>query len=130
MKTEAERLIRTLKRDHKATIKRLETARDASNIGTNSYRQYEQAIADERRKHVAQLVEFGVIAQDLQAQTKTEYIFVSHVAHAVTRETLATILAELDSKAHKGLHYSDKDEAIRKQLDEEFQDRRESNDAE
>ena len=122
MMTDAEKLIRTLKRDHKATIKRLETARDACSIGTNSYRQYEQAIADERRKHVAQLVQFGVIAQDLQAQTKTEYIFVSHVATDITRETLAKLIAERTAKECEGLHYSDEDEAIRKQFDAEFPD--------
>ncbi|MFZ0859973.1 MAG: hypothetical protein WCA27_14925 [Candidatus Sulfotelmatobacter sp.] len=116
-----EKLIRKLTRDHNATIKRLEAARDVCSIGTNSYRQYEQTIAEERRKHTAQLVEFGIIPQDLQKATKTEYLYISH-CHTVpaNREEMEKLLSEQAIKACKGLHYSDADEEIRRKLEQDF----------
>lgn len=116
-----EKLIRKLTRDHNATIKRLEAARDACSIGTNSYRQYEVSIADERRKHTAQLVEFGIIPQELQKATKVEYLYVAH-CHTVpaNREEMEKLLSEQAIKACKGLHYSDEDEAIRAKLEQDF----------
>ncbi len=116
-----EKLIRKLTRDHNATIKRLEAARDACSIGTNSYRQYEVSIADERRKHTAQLVEFGIIPQELQKATKVEYLYVAH-CHTVpaNREELQRLLSEQAIKACKGLHYDEDSERIRKELEEKF----------
>ena len=116
-----EKLIRKLTRDHNATIKRLEAARNVCSIGTNSYRQYEQTIAEERRKHTAQLVEFGIIPQDLQKATKTEYHYVAHC------HTIPANRAEAEALVHAGmlkeigkLHYTDADEAIRKELEEKY----------
>jgi hypothetical protein len=117
-----EKLIRKLTRDHNATIKRLEAAREVCSIGTNSYRQYEQAIAEERRKHTAQLVEFGVIPQDLQNAAQTEYHYVAFV------HTMPANRAEAEALVHAGmvkdtpkLRYSDADEEIRCKLEQDFQ---------
>jgi hypothetical protein len=119
--TAPEKLIRKLTRDHNATIKRLEAARDVCSIGTNSYRQYEQAIADERRKHTAQLVEFGVIPQDLQKATQVEYHYVAHC------HTMPASRAEAEALVREGmlkdigkLHYEPADEEIRATLEEKF----------
>ena len=116
-----EKLIRKLTRDHNATIKRLEAARDVCSIGTNSYRQYEQTIAEERRKHTAQLVEFGVIPQDLQQATKTEYHYVAfvHTMPANRAEAEALVRAGMLKDVAK-LHYTDADEEIRRKLEENF----------
>lgn len=118
---EHQRLIKRLTRDHNATIKRLEAARDVCSLGTNSYRQYEQAIAEERRKHVQSLVDFGVIPQNLEAATKTEFLYVafSNVCPA-NRTELDALLSKQMRKAAEGLHYDDADEAIRQQLEEDF----------
>jgi hypothetical protein len=116
-----EKLIRKLTRDHNATIKRLEKARDVCSIGTNSYRQYEESIASERRKHTEQLVAFGVVPQNLGNLTKTEFIYVAHCASIPANK------AELDKllhgqllKASKDLHYDAADEATRAKLEEEY----------
>ncbi len=116
-----EKLIRKLTRDHNATIKRLEAARDACSIGTNSYRQYEVSIADERRKHTAQLVEFGIIPQELQKATAVEYLYIAH-CHTIpaNREELQKLLSEQAIKACKGLNYSEADEEIRRKLEQDF----------
>ncbi len=116
-----EKLIRKLTRDHNATIKRLEAAREVCSVGTNSYRQYEESIASERRKHIAALVEFGVVPQDLAALSKTEFIYVAHVqAMPANRAELEKLLGKQMVKASDGLHYDDPDEAIREQLQSEY----------
>jgi len=116
-----EKLIRKLTRDHNATIKRLEKARDICDPGTNSYRQYEVSIADERRKHTQQMVEFGVVPENLQRATKTEYLYVAH-CHTIpaNREELKKLLDEQAIKACKGLNYTDEDERIRKELEAKY----------
>lgn len=117
-----EKLIRKLTRDHNATIKRLEKARDVCSIGTNSYRQYEESIASERRKHTEQLVAFGVVPQNLGNLTKTEFLYVafSNVAPA-NRTELEALLGKQRIKACEGLNYSESDEQIRAALAKEYQ---------
>lgn len=118
---EHQRLIKRLTKDHNATIKRLEAARDICSIGTNSYRQYEESIASERRKHVQSLVDFGVIPQNLENAQKTEFLYVafSNVTPA-NRAELEALLHKQKVKACDGLHVSDEDVRLREEFEGNF----------
>jgi hypothetical protein len=118
---EHQRLIKRLTRDHNATIKRLEAARDVCSIGTNSYRQYEESIASERRKHVQSLVDFGVIPQNLENAQKTEFHYISHV-HVLpaSRAEAEAIMQSQIKKEVAELNYTEADEAIRAEFESNY----------
>ncbi len=116
-----QKLIKKLTRDHNATVKRLEAARDVCSVGTNSYRQYEESIASERRKHVASLVEFGVIPTDLGKATRTEFHYVAHVhVMPASREEAEALVRSQIKKDIPKLAISDADTAIRNTLEQEY----------
>jgi len=121
MLTDHQKLIKKLTRDHNATIKRLEAARDICSVGTNSYRQYEESIAAERRKHTEQLVSFGIIPADLGKATQDHFVYISHMQTMPTNEAeLQQALGTQLRKACKDLNLSPADEEIRAQLQQEF----------
>jgi hypothetical protein len=128
--TEGKKIAKALKRDHNATIARLEAARDSLEIGTQSYLHYETAIADERRKHTKQLTEFGIIPKDLKTAAQTRFMYVSFLPVIPSNQKeLDELLKVQMVEAVKDLDYSPESEAWRAQMAEDFKSDKPSNEA-
>jgi hypothetical protein len=128
--TEGRKIAKALKRDHNATVARLEKARDSLEIGTQSYLHYETAIADERRKHTKQLTEFGIIPKDLKTAAQTRFMYVSFVpVIPANQKELDECLSVQMREACKDLDYSAESEAWRAQMAEDFKSDKPSNEA-
>jgi len=128
--TEGKKLQKRLTKDHNATIQRLEAARDSLEIGTNSYLHYEEAINEERRKHTAQLVAFGVIPKDLKTASATRFMYVSFLGVVPSNQKeLDELLAVQMKAACEDLDYSPESEQWRAELAENFKSDKPSNEA-
>lgn len=128
--SEGKKIAKQLKRDHNATITRLEAARDSLDIGTQSYLHYETAIADERRKHVKQLTDFGIIPADLKTASATRFMYVSFMPVIPSNQKeLDEVLGVQMREACKDLDYSPESEAWRAQMAEDFKSDKPSNEA-
>jgi hypothetical protein len=91
--------------------------------GCSTYLAHIKALADLDAAERAEEVKLGLTPSNLGAAVKDEFLFISHV-HVVprNRQELEKLLKEQAIKACEGLHYSEQDEAIRKQLAEDFPD--------
>ena len=118
---DSQKMIRSMKRDHAKLIKQFDAAIAECTIGTNTHTRLLEAKSKANERHREELVRFGVVPQDLGALTKTEFLFVAHVASIpANREELEQLLVEQKMKATKGLYYADADEAIREELAKDF----------
>ena len=117
-----EKLIRRMHKSYNDARKLIKQAMAKCSVGTNTHLQHVKALAELDAKERAEEIAIGIVPQDLQKAAKTEYLYVAH-CHTVpaNREELEKLLSEQAIKACKGLHYTDADEAIRKQLEEKFQ---------
>jgi len=116
-----EKLIRRMHKSYNDARKLIKAAMAECSVGTNTHLQHVKALAELDAKERAEEIAIGIVPQDLQQATKTEYLFVAH-CHTIpaNREELKKLLDEQALKACKGLHYSDEDECIRKELEEQF----------
>lgn len=116
-----DKLIRRMHRSYSDARKRIKEAMAACSVGTNTHLQHVKALAELDAKERAEEIAIGIVPQDLQQATRTEYHYVAFV-HTIpaSREEMEKLLSEQAIKACKGLHYSDADEAIRKGLEEGF----------
>ena len=100
---EHEKLIRQMQREHRQRVKKLTEARDKLQPDTTTWLRFDEAIAKENRDHRAECVRLGIIPENLALVSRTEYVFRAVVDSTPKRE-----------------HTSAEDDAVRKQLDEEF----------
>jgi len=118
---DSEKLIRTMKRDHAKLLKQYDEAIAAASVGTGTHTRLLEAKSKANQRHREELVKFGVVAQDLGRQTRTEYLFVSHIAVApANRDELQKMLGQQMQKSCEGLRYSEQDEAIREHFEKDF----------
>jgi hypothetical protein len=117
-----EKLIRRMHKSYNDARKLIKAAMAECSSGTNTHLQHVKALAELDAKERAEEISIGIVPQDLQKATKTEYLYVAH-CHTVpaNREELEKLLSEQALKACKGLHYSDADEEIRRKLEQDFQ---------
>jgi hypothetical protein len=81
--------------------------------------------------YVQQITAMGLLPKNVQAQTKTAYVFKAHVSKGGGVQTLAVIskqqlldITRAEEKEYKkGVANSPEDEAIRAQLEAEYGDR-------
>jgi hypothetical protein len=129
--TDAEKLIRKIKSDHKKLLAQYDEAIAAASVGTNTHGRLLEAKSKANERHREELVRFNALPQDLGGASKTEYVYQSFIggvpANAAELRKLLVDLAQehfpLDAqllKACKGLHYSDEDEQIRQELEKDF----------
>ena len=120
-RTDSEKRIRRMRKSYNDARKLIKAAMAECSSGTNTHLQHVKALAELDAKERAEEISLGLAPQDLGAATKTEYLFVAH-CHTIpaNREELKKLLDEQALKACKGLHYSDEDERIRKELEEQF----------
>ena len=119
--TEHEKLVRQMKRDHKALMVQFDDAIKQCTVGTQTHTRLLEAKSKASERHRAELVKFGVLPENLGAVTKTEFLYVAHVPTVpANRAELDKLLGQQMQKACEGLKYSPEDEAIREQLNQEF----------
>jgi hypothetical protein len=113
---------RYVKRDILAALK----AKECS-PGTNSRLAYLKALQQLEIDFAEQMTKMGVLPKNVQAQTKTSYVFKAHVSKGGTVQTLAVSdkqLSELEKSEEKefrqGSADSTEDDAIREELEREF----------
>jgi hypothetical protein len=131
-KSDAQKAIIQLELTHKIVKKDILSAleRKECSPGTNSRLAYLKALQQLKIDYVEQITKMGLLPKNVQAQSKTEYIFKAHVGKGGGVQTLA-----VDSKQHlldisraeekeykKGVSNSPEHEAIRAELEAEFGD--------
>ncbi len=116
-----EKLIRRMHRSYNDARKLIKQAMAECSVGTNTHLQHVKALAELDAKERAEEIAIGIVPQDLQKATKTEYLYIAH-CHTIpaNREEMEKLLNAQAIKACKGLHYEPADEAIRKDLEEKF----------
>jgi len=116
-----EKLIRSMKRDHKKLIKQFDAAIAEARVGTGVHTRLLEAKSKTNERHRDELVKFGVVPSDLGQARKTEYIYVAFLPKAVgsRAEAEALVRAQQLEDISK-LNLSDADEAIRAELEAEF----------
>jgi hypothetical protein len=119
--TDNEKRIRRMRKSYNDTRKLIREAMEKCSSGTNTHLQHVKALAELDAKERAEEIALGLAPQDLGRATKTEYHFVAH-CHVLpaNREEAEALVAAQTRKDVAKLHYSDADEAIRKQLEEKF----------
>ncbi|HXM13047.1 MAG TPA: hypothetical protein VN946_24060 [Terriglobales bacterium] len=95
--------------------------------GTNARLAYLKRLEESEIEFAKQMTAMGVLPKNVQASTKTSYVFKAHVSKGGTVQTLAVTekqLADLENseakEIRKGAAESPEDEEIRKQLEAEF----------
>ena len=116
-----EKLIRRMHKSYNDARKQIKEAMKQCSPGTQTHLHHVKALAELDAKERAEEISIGIVPQDLQKATKTEYLFVAH-CHTIpaNREELAKLLDEQAIKACKGLHYDEDSEAIRRELEEKY----------
>ena len=98
--------------------------------GTNSRLAYLKALQQLEIDFAEQMTKMGVLPKNIQAQTKTEYVFKAHVGKGGAVQTVAVDskqqlldITRAEEKEYKsGVANSPEDEAIRAELEAEFGD--------
>jgi hypothetical protein len=116
-----EKLIRRMHKSYNDARKLIKKAMAECSVGTNTHLQHVKALAELDAKERAEEIEIGIVPQDLQKATKTEYHYIAHVhVMPANRAEAEAIVQAQTAKEVSKLHYTDADEAIRKQLEEDF----------
>jgi hypothetical protein len=116
-----QKLIRTMKRDHAKLLKQFDEAIKQASVGTGTHTRLLEAKSKANERHRAELVRFGVVAENLGATSRTEFLYVSHVTGIQrNRADVQKALEERDRKTTEGLYDSPHDEAIREELEKEY----------
>lgn len=114
-----------VKRDILSALKQKECS-----PGTNSRLAYLKALQQLGIEFAEQMTKMGVLPKNVQAQTKTEYVFKAHVSKGGGVQTFAVdskqqlldITRAEEKEYKKGVADSPEDEAIREQLEAEYGD--------
>jgi hypothetical protein len=132
-KTDAEKAITQLEVTHKYVKKDILAAlkQKECSPGTNSRLAYLKALQQLEIDYVQQITEMGLLPKNVQAQTKTTYLFKAHVSKGGGVQTLAVnskqqlldITRAEEKEYKKGVADSPEDDAIRARLEAEFGDR-------
>jgi hypothetical protein len=132
VKTEAEKAITQLEVAHKYAKKDILAAlkQKECSPGTNSRLAYLKALQQLEIDYVQQITAMGLLPKNVQAQTKTAYVFKAHVSKGggVTlavnsKQQLLDITRAEEKEYRKGVANSPEDQAIRAQLEAEYGDR-------
>jgi hypothetical protein len=131
-KTDAEKAVTQLELTHRYARKDILAAlkRKECSPGTNSRLAYLKALQQLEIDYVQQITEMGLLPRNVQAQTKTAYVFKAHVGKGGTVQTLTVdskqrlldITRAEEKEYEAGAANSPEDEAIRAQLEAEFGD--------
>lgn len=101
--TEAEKLIRKIKSDHKKLLKQYDEAIAQAPAGTGVHTRLLEAKSKANERHRAELVKFGLMPENLSNQTKTKFRFVSFMQTVpATDAELQDLLRTQLVKACKG----------------------------
>jgi hypothetical protein len=117
-----EKLIRRMHKSYNDARKLIKAAMAECSVGTNTHLMHVKALAELDAKERLEEISIGIVPQDLQQATRTEYHYIAHVhvMPANRAEAKALVRAETAKDVSK-LHYSDADEEIRRKLEQEFQ---------
>jgi hypothetical protein len=131
-KSDAQKAITQLEVTHKLVKKDILAALKQKECrpGTNSRLAYLRALQSLEIDFAEQMTKMGVLPKNVQAQTKTEYIFKARIGKGGGVQTTAVDskqqlldIARAEEKEYKaGVANSPEDEAIRAQLEAEFGD--------
>jgi hypothetical protein len=132
-KSDAEKAITQLEVTHKYVKKDILAAlkQKVCSPGTNSRLAYLKALQQLEIDFVQQITAMGLLPKNMQAQTKTAYVFKAHVSKGGgvqtlivdSKQQLLDITRAEEKEYRKGVADSPEDEAIRAQLEAEFGDR-------
>lgn len=120
--TDEAKRIKRMRKSYNDARKQIKSAMEQCSAGTQTHLAHIKALNELDSKERAEEIALGLSPQNLGAMVATEFLYIAHCPVIPTnRAELEKLLGERMVKACKDLHYSDEDEAIRKQLAEDFQ---------
>lgn len=121
MNLEHQKQIQNMRSSYRKARKQLNASLKVCSLGTNSYLANVKAIAELDAKEREEEIRMGLQPANVGTLTKAEFLYIAHtsVMPANRAEAEALVRNQMLKDVPK-LHYSDEDEAIRKQLDEQF----------
>jgi hypothetical protein len=119
--TDEKKRVKKLHKSYNDARKRITEAILGLNPGTGVYLSYAKALQDLDSKERAEEIALGLTPANLGAMVTTEFHYVAHVSvMPATREEAEAIVRSQIKKDIPKLAISDADEAMRKQLGEEY----------
>jgi len=119
--SDLEKRIKAMRRSYNTARKQLTKAMGECRAGTNVFLQHVKALADIDAQERAEAIALGIAPQDEGRVSKTSYHYVAfvHTVPASREDAEALVQANMVKELPK-LSYTERDEEIRKQLQEEF----------
>ena len=79
MRSEAEKLIAQMKKEHKRELARYEDSIAKATVGTVNYARLLEGKSKLQERYRAECVRFGILPENLKQATKTKFVYISHL---------------------------------------------------